>query len=178
MKIPEKLKKALIIVVAVVAIVAFAFIFFLDTKDLYKMEDTNGADNYQLQYINDHNIINLDYGALGAPRVRDELVGSDIVLTSGNFTGIYDVFYTNLIGKSDFVLDLTEFTVKSGNLKAVIIHDDVIVKEIDFNDPELLFNDFRLDNINGTVHFRIAGEQADFTLRMPKSEYERFAHMK
>lgn len=175
--LPKKAKTALIAVVLVIAIGIGGIFIYNDIQALFRFEDTNGPDNYQLEHINDGDIIEMTYGSIGTPRVRDEIIGNEVLISANNFTGIYDVFYTNLLGKSDFVLDLSEFVVESGNLKAVIILDDEIVGEIAFNDEELLFKEFRLDDINGNIHFRIAGEDAKFRMRMSKSDYESYAKM-
>ena len=64
MNLPQKIKNILWIIFAV-AVVVLCIVWFLG-NDLKHIEDTNGADNYDLQTITDENICKMDIGALEA----------------------------------------------------------------------------------------------------------------
>jgi len=104
------------------------------------------------------------------------LIGDGITISSEGFTGVYDVLYDNYIMKSDFHLQLTNLVVTSGNFRAVIVHDDKILEELEFNSEDSLFIDYLLEDVTGSVHLRLAGESAAFSFGMVKNDYESFAH--
>lgn len=151
----EKLKNILIGIVAV-AVLAYGG-FSLLISDLEHIEDTNGPDNYRLQQITDYDIINKDMGALNLT-VKDQILSNLPLVTSKKFTGVEDVYTTNVWGnRFDITLYTTE--VKSGNLKIVLIHNDEIVHEFKLNE---LTETYTLENPSGFVALRVAGESADF----------------
>ena len=151
----EKLKNILIGIVAV-AVLAYGG-FSLLISDLEHIEDTNGPDNYRLQQITDYDIINKDMGALNLT-VKDQMLSNLPLVTSKKFTGVEDVYTTNVWGnRFDITLYTTE--VKSGNLKIVLIHNDEIVHEFKLNE---LTETYTLENPSGFVALRVAGESADF----------------
>ena len=149
------MKNILIGIAAVVVLVIGAF--SLLTSDLEHIEDTNGADNYNLQEINDYNIINRDIGALNLVE-SDELFNNLPTYKSKKFTGVAEIYSTNIVGNR-FDITLYNTTVKSGNFKIVLVHNDEIVHEFKLNELE---QSFTLENPKGTVALRIAGESAEF----------------
>ena len=170
----KSVKNVLWGIFAVVMLVVCGVWFLLD--DTEPIEDTNGADNYDLQVITDRDIINRDRGAVGGISIQDDLIGDGITISSDNCSGVYDVLYENYIGKSDFNLRLTDLTVTGGNFRALIIHNDEIVDELEFNSEDTAFIDYWLEDVTGSVHLRIAGESAAFSFRMFKRDYESFGH--
>ena len=125
-------------------------------SDLEHIEDTNGADNYSLQQITDSNIINMDIGALNFSMTDTPLTLKEY--SSEKFTGVAEIYLTNIWGNR-FDITLYNLWVESGNFKAVLIHNDEIVHEFRLNE---LMQTYTLENPNGTVALRIAGESADF----------------
>ena len=169
MKMNGAIKKMLLAVVVIVGVV-FAIFWFLNT-DLEHIEDTNGAEDFSLQTITDENIINQDTGAINVVTTNNTITNMTEI-SSKKFTGVYEVVYENLIGKSDFVLNLYDFKIKSGNFKMVVVHDDKIVAVLT---PENA-DEFILNDINGTVSLVIAGESADFSFEMTTFDYNQFSH--
>ena len=150
-----KLKNAIVWIAAIVVLVFGGF--SLLTSDLEHIEDTNGLDNYRLQQINDYNIINKDIGALNLNE-SDQLLSSLPLISSKKFTGVADVYTTNVWGnRFDITLYTTE--VRSGNLRIVLIHNDEIVHEFKLNE---LSESYTLENPSGFVALRVAGESANF----------------
>ena len=151
----EKLKKVLTGVGVVVFVAIFAL--WMWQSDLEHIEDTNGPDNYTLQEINDYNIINMDMGALNLVETK-ELFNSMPVYKSDKYTGVSEIYLTNLIGNR-FDITLYNTTVNAGNFRIVLVHNDEIVHEFKLNE---LMQTYTLENPKGTVSLRIAGESADF----------------
>ena len=151
----EKLKNIIIGIVVVVVLVYGGY--SLLTSDLEHIEDTNGPDNYRLQQITDYDIINRDMGALNLT-IKDQMLSSLPLVTSKKFTGVADVYTTNVWGNR---LDITLYTteVKSGNLRIVLIHNDEIVHEFRLNE---LTETYTIENPSGLVALRVAGESAEF----------------
>lgn len=149
----RNLKKFILFIVVVVFLVVFAIWMF--SSDLEHIEDTNGA-TFQLQQITDSNIINMDIGALNVSKTKTPL--SETEYSSDKFTGVYDIFTTDIVGNR-FDVTLFNTVVNSGNFKVVLIHNDEIVHEFRLNE---LMQTYTLENPHGAVSLRIAGESADF----------------
>lgn len=169
MKNIKTVKNKLFVPVVLIAVIIAGIMLF--NTDLEHIEDTNGAKNYELQTITDENIINKDTGALGVSTKTNNLTNMTEI-SSNRFTGVYEVLYTNLIGKSDFVLNIYDFKVNRGNFKMVVVHDGKIVETLT---PENA-DEFILNDINGTVSLVIAGESAEFSFEMTSLDYNSFDH--
>lgn len=153
------LKKVLPAIGAVVLIVVAVFWFM--GEGLEHIEDTNGADNNTLQTITDENIINQDIGSLNL-KSSTGFLNDGITFSSDKFTGVYRIMLTNFLFSSDFVVDVTGFTVNSGNFKMAVVNDDEIVAVIE---PDIFAN-CRLHDLTGSVSLVIAGESADFAFTL------------
>lgn len=151
----RNLKKTISGIIVIVFVVVFAIWMF--NSDLEHIEDTNGADNYSLQQITDDNIINMDIGALNLVETK-ELLNNLPTYKSDKFTGVSDIYNTNIWGNR-FEITIYNLQVKSGNLRLVLIHNDEIVHEFKVNE---LSETYVLENPDGTVALRLAGESADF----------------
>lgn len=165
----KNIKNKLFIPLILVAVIIAAVMLF--NSDLEHIEDTNGAENFALQTITDENIINHDIGSLNVDTSTNNITNMTEI-SSKKFTGVYEVLYTNLLGKSDFMLNLYDFKVNSGNFKMVVVHDGKIVKTI----TEENYEETLIEDINGTVSLIIAGESADFSFKMTTFDYENFSH--
>ena len=145
-----------------IAVIAFAVLvcFMLFSKDsLEHIEDTNGADNYDLQQITDYNIINMDIGALNL--TKETSVLSDLPeYSSKKFTGVEEIYLNNIYGNR-FDITLYNTHVSEGNFRIVLLHNNEIVHEFKLNE---LVQSYTLKNPEGTVSLRIAGESASFKL--------------
>ena len=150
-----KFKKPLLGIVAVI-LVGY-FVISMLTSNLKHIEDTNGAENYNLQQITEYNIINMDIGALNLTKSK-ELFNNLPTYKSDKYTGVSEIYMTNIWGNR-FDITLYNLRVKSGNFKVVLVHNDEIVHEFKLNE---LSESYTLENPNGTVSLRIAGESANF----------------
>ena len=139
------------------------------------MELEGGALTGQAEVEGAVDIIAGDMGMTGGISIKKDLVGDGITISSDGFSGVYDVLWTNYLGKSDIMLDLTALTVTEGNFKACLVLDDEIVGVIPFNQEDPFYT-FRLDDVNGTFYLRLAGESAAFQFNMLESEYEEYGH--
>lgn len=151
----EKFKKIIFGIGAVVLIVVCG-VWFL-SSDLEHIEDTNGADNFSLQTITDSNIINRDIGAMGLKKSTDSAFNTT-TYSSNKFTGVEEIFGENIWGNR-FEITVNHARVDSGNFKIVLLEDDEIVHEFTLNE---LMQTYVLENPNGYISLRIAGESADF----------------
>ena len=152
----EKLKKAVSFAL-VVALVAVGFLWFGKTN-LEHIEDTNGPENYALQVLTDDNIRKLDVGARNVGQSTSFLTGDTVTYSSKKFTGVYEVFSTNII-TNRYEIIVNHARVDAGNFKMVLCVDNEIIHEFALNE---LTQSFVLENVRGTISLRIAGESADF----------------
>jgi hypothetical protein len=165
----KNIKNKLFVPVILIAVIIAGIMLF--NTDLENIEDTNGADNFELQTITDEDIAKIEMGSLNVG-VSTNNITNMTEISSSKFTGVYEVLYTNLIGKSDFLLNIYDFQINSGNFKMVVVHDGEIVHTITPENAE----EFLLEDISGTVSLVIAGESADFSFEMAKFEYDSFSH--
>lgn len=165
----KNIKNKLFVPVILITVIIAGIMLF--NTDLEHIEDTNGADNFELQTITDEDIAKIEMGSLNVG-VSTNNITNMTEISSSKFTGVYEVLYTNLIGKSDFLLNIYDFQINSGNFKMVVVHDGEIVHTITPENAE----EFLLEDISGTVSLVIAGESADFSFEMAKFEYDSFSH--
>lgn len=151
----KKSKKTLIGIGAI-ALVIVCGIWFL-SDDLEHIEDTNGAENFELQTITDDNIINMDIGALNYKESAG-IISNTTTYSSDKFTGVAEIYGINMVGNR-FDITINHARVDSGNFKIVLLEDDEIVHEFKLNE---LTQTFTLENPSGYIALRIAGESADF----------------
>ncbi len=163
--IKNKLFVPLILIVVVIAGV------MLFNTDLEHIEDRNGAENFELQTITDEDIAKIEMGSLNVT-VSTNNITNMTEISSKKFTGVYEVLYTNLIGKSDFLLNIYDFQIKGGNFKMVVVHNGKIIHTLTPENAE----EYLLEDVNGTVSLVIAGESADFSFKMAEFEYDSFSH--
>ena len=164
-----RIKKIIGTLVFVVAIIA-AVVMLLNNP-VEHVEDTNGADNYELQTITDEDIVNMEMGAKGYA-VTTHNITKTTEISSGKFTGVHRVVYSNLLGKSDFVLNIHNFKVEGGNFKMAVVHDGGIVDVLTAETAE----NYVLEDVSGTVSLVIAGESADFSFEMSTFDYDMLEH--
>lgn len=124
-------------------------------------EDTNGADNFELQTITDENITALDIGASGLGYSEGEIGG--IVFSSGytadNFNGVERLYAMDFIIPSDVTVYIGHMNIKSGNFKLVAINNDEIIHEFALDS---FGESFVFEDIKGTFAIHVAGESAAF----------------
>ena len=151
----QKTKNILWALFALVMVIVFTMLFL--NNDLEHIEDTNGPDDYTLQTITDENICKMDIGALNV-RIQEALIGDTVTYESNCFSGVYEVFYENII-TNRFEISVNHAKVSAGNFKMVLCLDDEIVHTFSLNE---LTQTFVLEDVKGTISLRIAGESADF----------------
>ena len=134
--------------------------------DVKHVEDTNGPDVYTLQTITDSNIIKKDMGALNVKESRSILGGGTVTYSSERFTGVYELYTSNIIATS-LEVTVNHARVDKGNFRIVLLLDDEIVHEFKLNE---LTQSVTLEDVRGTVALRIAGESANFLLDYHVSE--------
>ena len=151
-------KKKLLPIAAIAFVVVVCFMLF-SKYSIEHIEDTNRADNYDLQQITDYNIINMDIGALNL--TKETSIVSDLPeYSSKKFTGVEEIYLNNIYGNR-FDITLYNTHVKEGNFRVVLLHNGEIVHEFKLNE---LVQSYTLKNPEGTVSLRIAGESANFKL--------------
>ena len=123
-------------------------------------EDTNGADNFELQTITDENIIHLETGASGLAYKESNLgLLQSSEYYSKNFNGVEQIYLTNFVGSSDIYVYIGHMNVESGNFRLVVINDDKIIHEFDL---DTFGEEFLFEDLTGTFSIHVAGESAKF----------------
>lgn len=147
-------------IIAIMLALVFVFGF---TACGVEIADTNGPDDYSLATITDENIINKDLGASGYSMSpgsdSEEYMTTTTKFKGSEFSGVAELWGTNLLGKSDITIDVSSFVINEGNFRLMVLLDDEIVYE--FN-PDELMETCELRDVNGYVALVMAGETADF----------------
>ncbi len=169
MNVLRNIKNKLFVPVIIVVVIIGAVVLF--NSDLEHIEDTNGEENFELQTITDEDIAKIEMGSLNVTTSTNSITNMTEI-SSSKFTGVYEVLYTNLIGKSDFLLNIYDFQINGGNFKMVVVHNGKIIHTLTPENSE----EYLLEDVNGTVSLVIAGESADFSFEMAKFEYDSFSH--
>lgn len=136
-----------------------------------EIADTNGPDDYSLAEITEENIIKQDIGASAYSRSPGEEENDDLTevtkFKGKEFSGVASIFLTNYIWASSVEINVSTFSVESGNFALVVLLDGEIVHE--FNPEEELEETFTMDDVKGTLEIVMAGESADFKFWISRS---------
>ena len=165
----DKTKKKLTAIAAVILLAVCAVWMLTDGTE--HIADSNGAENHALAVITDKDILDLSVSPLGLEKSADKL--SDTVrFSSGKFTGIYEVMWTDVLFSTGLQLNILDYEVNAGNFRMVLINDGRIVAELEPGD------DYPVDlgELSGEVKLVIAGESADFSFRLFASDYDSYSH--
>lgn len=128
-----------------------------------EIPDENGPEDYSLATITEENLIQMDLGASAystSPGSDEDDYMYKLTKVKGKeFSGVVELWGTNLLGKSDQTVDLSTIQVDSGNFQLVATLDDEIVHVFD---NEEMSQTYELRDANGYFAIRMAGETADF----------------
>ena len=126
-----------------------------------EIEDTNGAEDYSLATITEQNIIDMDLGSSSYSESTSSL-SSRIKYKGNDFSGVAEIYNTNILMGS-LTIDVTSLEVTEGNFALVVLKDDVIVGEFAVDEES---QSITIDDAEGYITIRIAGESADFQFNM------------
>jgi len=164
MKISTKTKNILWIIFAV-AIVVVCAVWFLTDPHPDHIEDTNGADNYSLQTITEHDVVEQKMGSKGSVNKNETHLGSissGIKYSSKKFTGVYRLHTSIIFKDSDIYVSLSSFEVKEGNFAFYIVFDGEVVGKLEPTDDIVAEFTMKVDK-TGDLEYIIAGESASFS---------------
>ena len=164
----EKTKKKLIGVAAAAMLVIFAVWMFVGGVE--HIEDTNGPDNERLTTIMSPDIIERKMGNRGL-RISSNDLSSTVKFSSNKFTGVYEVMWTDILFSTGVTLQILDFDVNGGNFQMSVVNDGEIIRVIEPGEDLV-----ELGAIKGEVSLVIAGESADFSFRLFKSDYDSYVH--
>ena len=168
MRINGRMRKILYGVLTVAVVVVFAVMVLTD--DLEHIEDTNGPDNFALTTITDQDIIEQKMGYKNLVTSGSAL-GNTVKISSSQFTGVYEVLWTDVLFTTGLQIRLMDFQVNAGNFKMVALVDGRIAVVVE---PGM--DTIDLGEVRGNVSLVIAGESADFSFRMSEMEYNNYSH--
>lgn len=126
-----------------------------------QIEDTNGADNYDIVTLTEENIIKMN---VGASSYSESTSGSSAYTkySGKTFSGVAEI-YSSTYFKSDIIIDIVDYKIKAGNFKLVAVCDDEIIHTFE---PTDVADIVTLEDINGTLSIRMVGESAEFEFKM------------
>lgn len=168
MKENTKRKLCTILVVVLVAICA-VWLLLSGPKHI---EDTNGPDNATLTRITDQDIIDCNMGCLGVGK-SENVIGGTVKFSSGKFTGVYEVMWTDVIFSTGMIMQIIDLEVNAGNFKMAVVNEGEIIAVVEPGDDTIV----DLGNVKGNVRLIIAGESADFSFRLFEHEYDSYSHV-
>lgn len=167
----KRLEKFLIAILGT-AVAIFGIISMITNK-FEPIADTNGPDDYSLAVITEEDIIKMEMGSTGGlTRETKKLFNNTVTFSAKDFSGVSEILFDNLVLDSDYVLSIRDYNIHGGNFSLVVVHEDEIVAVLE---PGAAV-DYVLENVNGRVSLRIAGESASFEFSMSEFDYELHGH--
>lgn len=152
------MKKVLLI------ILGFLFLESCGINNLKHIEDINGEDNYSLNTLTEKDILSKNPHALFVKSLRTEK-NKKIKFSCEKFSGVSDITSYNLEEDKEYIF-IVNATINKGNGEIFIYKDGKKVASIDWR----LNQEIKLENINGKIYFRIAGESANMNIEIEKVE--------
>ena len=162
----ENFKNKLWGIGAVVFIIVFAVLMF--KSNLKHIEDVNGEDNYSLATITEEQIKKHDMGYLNLSTSKSMFSDDVIEFSSKKFTGVDEIFSENILMSSDYVINVTNFSIEKGNFEMVVLLDDEIVTRLEPGQDV----EYHLGSVKGKVTLVIAGESAKFSFSIDANRYD------
>ena len=168
-----KLKNIICGVFAVV-LVAVVIVWFAASPRLEHIVDTNGTDNYTLQQITEHDVVEQKMGTCGAVSERELRfdfgsisISDGVKYSSDKFTGVYRLYTATIFKGSDIHVILGDFKIREGNFAFYVVFDGEVVGKVEPSDVAL--SEFILENVDKTasLEYVIAGESASFEFVSP-----------
>ena len=166
----NSIKKLLITAGAVILVIVCALWMFFDGAE--QIEDINGPDNYNLAVIRDDQICSRSVPSVGLGKTTNNL-NNTVKFSSKQFSGVYEVMWTNILFTTGLQLDILNYEVHAGNFKMAVLNEGKIVAELT---PE---DNFPVDlgKLSGEVMLVIAGESADFSFQLFAHDYDAYSHL-
>ena len=131
-----------------------------------EIADENGPDDSSLVSVTDDDIVDMEIGFSSydhsPPDDTPEYMNEPTNFESSQFSGVIEVYNRDLDVDSVKII-LGSHNLSSGNLCVSVLLDNEIIYK--FNNEE--YNqEFSLDNVEGNMSIRIAGESADFSTNL------------
>ena len=107
----------------------------------------------KLRELTDEDIAKIEMGSLNVATSTNSITNMTEI-SSSKFTGVYEVLYTNLIGKSDFLLNIYDFQINGGNFKMVVVHNGKIIHTLTPENAEEYFKNknMRLEVFDNAIY--------------------------
>ena len=169
------LKNILAVVVAIVLVVVYLLL-----PGMEPIEDMNGPDDFSLAVLTDEDICANSYSSTSGLRTATGAftfpggiqIGDGMKFYAKELSGITEILWDNYLLASDIYLDVSHFSVESGNARLVVVNEGKIVAEIEPGNDILI----HLEDVTGKISLRLATESAKFTLVIPALTYDSFEH--
>ena len=173
LNLSESMKKKLLGIAVAVFLIVWGVSFFFGGVE--PIEDINGPDDTSLAVLTEEDITaktisssGLRQSSLSMGDLLGNLLGNNgtVRFHSKNFNGIYEIQSSTILYSTGNVYDIIDFKINSGNCRLFVVNEGKIVAELS---PE---DDFPVDvgALEGFTRLLLAGESADFSFRMWKSD--------
>jgi hypothetical protein len=139
----------------------FTFIFLqlcgcLFLKNAGQIADGNGVEDTSVISISDEEILSNERSS--SYKSYTVTVNNKTTVKIGRFSGVKTIISTDVDGRT--LTFTANTTLKSGNLRIVIVSDGVIIGDIDIGQDKK----FVIENADGEYDMKIVGESAEFEL--------------
>ena len=119
------------------------------------VEDTNGPDDFSIVTYSDAQIVKSNSYLFN--NSLETTKNSVTNLSVKKFSGIYQL--EKIAANNQDIHYSISSKVTSGNFRIVIVHSEIIVKEVEINTT----SEFVINNANGKYLLKIVGESASFS---------------
>lgn len=152
------MKKILLIILSLL------FLESCGWNNLNHIEDVNGDDNYSLNTLTEKDVLSKNPHALFF-KSRTTEINKKFKFSCEKFSGVSDITSYNLKNDKKYIF-IVNATINKGNGEIFIYKDGKRVASIDWS----LNQEIELENFNGKISFRIAGESANMNIEIEKVE--------
>lgn len=142
-------------------IILMLILMFICTGcSLNTIEDTNGADNYELNVITDYDLVK-GYNTSSLGSVHSN-IGNTYKIKIKKFSGV-EVFYDDTLKTGEKINISITNNVNEGNFIVFILFDNQLINKFEANSTE----DYEFTAPNsGNIEIGYAGESANFNMKL------------
>lgn len=155
----NKVQKAIVFTLVAAAVILVVMLFL--GNGVEHIEDTNGAEDFSITTITDEQILAINCESVGMGKKSSIFSGDTVTYYSNKFTGVYELYYTEVLASTGMSITVNHAEVTAGNARIVVIMEGEIIHDFALNE---LTQTYLIENPKGRVSLRIVGESAAFEL--------------
>lgn len=124
------------------------------------IEDTNGPEDFSLATLTEEDILGSSLKST-TNMSTEKTKGLTTYCKAQKFSGVTDLYEETVMWSSGMTMEVSS-SVTEGNARLLLLLDGALIHEFDINAENQTFT---LDEFEGTITLRLAGESAKYDIR-------------